>query len=53
MSTVESQRDELHAAKVRKIKDQSIIISTFKIDMPPNLGGLGEGNKYTTPLTAL
>ena len=51
MSTVESQRDELHAAKVRKIKDQSIIISTFKIDVPPIIGELGEGKEYTTPLT--
>ena len=42
MSTAYLQRDEVDAAKVRKTKDKSIVISDFKIDVPPILGGLGE-----------
>ena len=30
-----------------------IVISVFKIDMPPILGGLGEGKESTTPLTSI
>ena len=43
VSTLESQRDEFHAAKVRKTKEKFIFISTLKTDVPPLLGGLGEG----------
>ena len=39
--TLESQRDEVYAAKVRKMKEQSIVVSDFKMDIPPILGGLG------------
>ena len=39
--TAESQRDEVHADKVRNTKDQSIVISDFKTDVPPILGVLG------------
>ena len=41
VSTAESQKDELHMAKVRKNKDQSINISNFKTDVPLILGGMG------------
>ena len=47
------QRDEFHASKVRKTKWQSIFISSFKTDMLPILGGLGEGKESFTPLTAI
>ena len=40
-------------AKVRNTKDQSIVISTFKTDVPPILGGLQRGDELTTPLTAI
>ena len=40
VSTSESQRDGVHAAKVHKTKEQSIIYA-FKTDVPPILGGLG------------
>ena len=43
VSTAESQRDEVHASKVRKTKKQSIVISVFKTDAPTILGVLGEG----------
>ena len=35
--------DEVHATKVRKTKEQSIIISVFKTYLPLIIGGLGEG----------
>ena len=50
MSTAESQKDDVHVDKMRKIKEQSIIISEFKTDVPPILGRLVEGKEYTTPL---
>ena len=43
ISTLESQRDKVHAAEVRKTKEQYIFISDFKTDIPPILGGLREG----------
>ena len=43
--------NEVHAAKVRKTKEQSIVISEFKTDMPPILVGLVVGKESTTPLT--
>ena len=52
VSTAESQQYEAHAAKVRKTKEKLIVISDFKIDVPPILGGLGEGKESTTPLTS-
>ena len=52
VSMAESQRDEVHASKVRK-KYQSIFISTFKTDVPLILGGLSEGKEYTNPLTSI
>ena len=51
LQTVESQRDEVHAAKIRKTKDQSIVISEFKTDISPIMGGLGEVKDISTPLT--
>ena len=47
---MESKRDEVNATKARKTKDQSIIISVFKTDVTPIIGGIGEGNEYATPL---
>ena len=44
VSTAESQQDEVHAAKVCKTKEQLIVISAFKTDVPPILGGFREGN---------
>ena len=38
--TAKSQQDGLHAAKVHNTKEQPIVISAFKTDMPPILGGL-------------
>ena len=43
ISTVNSQRDEVHVAKVSKTKKNSIVISPFKNYIPPTLGGLGKG----------
>ena len=51
--TAESQRDEVHVAKLRKTKEKSIVILAFKTDVPPILGGLGEGKELTTSLTAI
>ena len=50
---MESQRDEVHAAKFRNTKEQYIVISAFNTDTPPILGGLGEGEVSFTPLTAI
>ena len=50
---MESHRDEVHAAKVSKTKEQSIVISSFRTDIPPILGGLGEGKEISTPLTEI
>ena len=47
----DSKRDELHATKVQNTKEQYIIISSFKTDVPLILGGLGEGKESTKPLT--
>ena len=41
MLSAESQMDEVHADKVRKIKDQPIIISEFKTGVTPILGEMG------------
>ena len=43
VATMGSQRDEVHAANFKKVKEQSIVISAFKNDTPLILGGLGEG----------
>ena len=45
VSTAESQRDEVSASKVRKTRYQCIIISAFKTDVPPILGGFGGGEE--------
>ena len=50
MHNSESQRDEVHVDKVWKTKEELIIISAFKTDVPPILGGLGDGKESTTPL---
>ena len=50
MLTAESKRDDVHAAKVRKTKEQSSIISVFKTYVPPIIGGMVEGKESTTPL---
>ena len=42
MFTVESQRDKVHAVKVWKTKEQSIIISALKTYVPPIIGELVE-----------
>ena len=41
MSTVESQRDEVHGEKVSNKNEKSIVISAFNTDIPTVLGGLG------------
>ena len=43
--TADFQRDEVNAAKLRKTKKKYIVILALKTDMPPILGGLGEGKK--------
>ena len=48
--TADSQRNDVNVAKVRKMRDRYIIIFDFKTDVPPILGGLGEGKESTTPL---
>ena len=53
MSTVESQRDEVHGEKVSNKNEKSIVISAFNTDIPTVLGGLGEVNDSSTPLTAI
>ena len=50
MSTAESQRDEVHAAKVRKTKEQLMFIFAFRTDVPLIVGGLNEGKYLTIPL---
>ena len=45
VSTSESQQDKVHAEKVWKTKEQSIFTLVFKTDVPPILGGLGEGKE--------
>ena len=49
--TAESQQDEVHASKVRKTKEQCIVVLAFKTDVHPILGALGEGKESTKPLT--
>ena len=51
--TSESKRDEVHTDKVRKTKDQMIVISDFKTDVPPIMGGLEEGKDTSTTLAAI
>ena len=43
VSTAKSQQYEVHTAKVRKAKEKSIVISDFKRDVPPILGGWTRG----------
>ena len=50
---MESQWGEVHADNVHKVKEQSIIISTFKTDVPTILGILGEGKESSTTLTEI
>ena len=45
--------DDLHAAKVRGIKYQSINISAFKIYVPKIQGRLSEGEESTTLFTEI
>ena len=49
MSTEDHKRDEVHADRGRKKKDQSIVISEFKTDIPPIMGGLAEGKESSAP----
>ena len=51
VSTTEFQRNEVHAAKVRKTKEQSIVILVFKTYVSTILGGGGERKESTTTLT--
>ena len=53
VSTAEYQRDEVHATKIRKTKEKSIIVLVFKMDIPPMLGGLGEGKDSYISLTSI
>ena len=53
VSTAESQRDKLHTSKVRKNKDQFIIISAFEADINPIMGRMGEVKESSTPLTSV
>ena len=39
---LDSQRDKVYAANIRKTKEQYIVISAFKTDIPPIMGGLVE-----------
>ena len=48
-----SQLDEMHTATVRKTKEKSIVISSFKMDIHPILGRLSEVKYYTPLLTAI
>ena len=43
----------MHTAKVSNTKDKYVVISSFKTDTPPILGGLNKGNYFTTPLKAI
>ena len=49
----ESQIENMHASKVINTKEQSIVISYFKTDILPILGGFREVKDSTTPLTAI
>ena len=49
----ESQLDEMHYAKFRNTKEQSIVIYYFKSNIPPILGGLSNGKEPTMPLTEI
>ena len=49
--TVELQQGESHVSKVRKRREQSIVILVLKKDVPHILGGLRKGKELTTPLT--
>ena len=40
-------------AKFRNMKKQSIVISAFKMEPPPILGGLGKGKESSTSLTVI
>ena len=53
MTKLESQRDEFHTEKVRTTKEKSIVISSFKSDIPPIMGVLGEGKEIFAPLTEI
>ena len=53
VSTLESHRDEVHTVKVKNTKEQYIVISSFKMDIPPLLRGLREGKDRSTPLTVI
>ena len=53
VSTLESQMDKVHATKVSKTKKQYIVISAFKTDIAPILGGFGEGQEIFTTMTAI
>ena len=49
----ESLRDEVHTTKVRKKIYKYIVISDFKTDITPILGGIEEGKESFTPLTEI
>ena len=49
MSTAKFHQDEIHSAKVKKTKDQFIVILAFKIDTPNILGVLGEEKYLESP----
>ena len=49
VSNYESKKDELHAARVNKTKEQSIVISAFKTDLPLIFGGFGKRRNKLHP----
>ena len=53
VSTSESQREKVHAEKVRNKNKQSIAISNFKTDIPPILGCLGKVKYISMPLMSI
>ena len=49
----ESHQYEINESKVKKAKNKSIVISSFKTDTDTVLGGFSERKEYTEPLTLI
>ena len=49
----ESQASELHAAKVGRSEEQSIVIGAFKTDIPPVFGEPPEGREGKTAISGM
>ena len=53
VNSSESQASELHASRVKRSEEQSIVIGAFKTDIPPVFGGPSAGRESKTAISGM